>query len=156
MARTSSHRSTHQDHIPPARRANEHPSGGRAACSVLRDPGTPEETAGGASPSATLPSRQLEDLAAAVAEPPSSTDEAERQVAHALAVAAESALSDIDDALQRFHSGGYGKCEHCAARIPFERLEALPMARFCMPCQYRKETSRLPQRTWSSAQWPSS
>jgi RNA polymerase-binding transcription factor DksA len=99
---------------------------------------------------------QLEDLAAAVAEPPSSTDEAERQVAHALAVAAESALSDIDDALQRFHSGGYGKCEHCAARIPFERLEALPMARFCMPCQYRKETSRLPQRTWGSAQWPSS
>ena len=98
---------------------------------------------------------QLQDLAAAVAEPPSSTDEAERQVACALAVAAESALSDIDDALQRFHSGRYGKCEHCAARIPFDRLEALPMARFCMPCQYRKETSRLPERTWSSAQWPS-
>ena len=99
---------------------------------------------------------QLEDLAAAVAEPPTSTDEAERHVAFALAVAAESALSDIDDALQRFHSGSYGKCEHCAARIPFERLEALPMARFCMPCQYRKETSRPPQRPWSSAQLPSS
>ena len=98
---------------------------------------------------------QLEDLAGAVAEPPTSTDEAERHVAFALAVAAESALSDIDDALQRFHSGSYGKCEHCAARIPFERLEALPMARFCMPCQYRKETSRLPERTWSAAQWPS-
>ena len=95
---------------------------------------------------------QLEDLAAAAAEPPSSTDEAERQVACALAIAAESALSDIDDALERFHSGGYGKCEHCAARIPFERLEALPMARFCMPCQYRTETSRLPGRTWSAAQ----
>lgn len=91
---------------------------------------------------------QLEDLAAAVAKPPTSTDEAERQVAWALAVAAESALSDIDDALQRFHSGRYGKCEHCAARIPFERLEALPMARFCTPCQYRKETSRPPQRPW--------
>jgi len=99
---------------------------------------------------------QLEDLAGAVAEPPTSTDEAERHVAFALAVAAESALSDIDDALQRFHSGSYGKCEHCAARIPFERLEALPMARFCMPCQYRKETSRPPQRPWSSAQLPSS
>ena len=99
---------------------------------------------------------QLEDLAASLAEPPSSTDEAERQVAFALAVAAESALSDIDDALQRFHSGSYGKCEHCAARIPFERLEALPMARFCMPCQYRKETSRLTHQTWVSAQCPSS
>jgi DnaK suppressor protein len=99
---------------------------------------------------------QLEDLAGAVAEPPTSTDEAERHVAFALAVAAESALSDIDDALQRFHSGSYGKCEHCAARIPFERLEALPMARFCMPCQYRKETSRPPQGPWSSAQLPSS
>ncbi len=95
---------------------------------------------------------QLEDLAAAVAEPSSSTDEAERQVAHALAVAAESALSDIDDALQRFLSGGYGRCEHCAARIPFDRLEALPMARFCMPCQYRRETSRLAERTWNAAQ----
>ncbi len=95
---------------------------------------------------------QLEDLAAAVAEPSSSTDEAERQVAHTLAVAAESALSDIDDALQRFLSGGYGRCEHCAARIPFDRLEALPMARFCMPCQYRRETSRLAERTWNAAQ----
>jgi DnaK suppressor protein len=100
--------------------------------------------------------RQLQDLAAAVAEPPSSTDEAERQVACALAVAAETALSDIDDALHRFQSGGYGRCEHCAARIPFERLEALPMARFCMPCQYRKETTHLPQRPWTNAQWPSS
>jgi DnaK suppressor protein len=90
---------------------------------------------------------QLEDLAIALAEPASSTDEAERQVACALAVAAQSALSEIDDALERFLSGGYGRCEHCAARIPFDRLEALPMARFCMPCQYRKETSRLPGRT---------
>jgi RNA polymerase-binding transcription factor len=89
---------------------------------------------------------QLEGLGAAVAEPSSSTDEAERQVACALAVAAESALSDIDDALERFLSGSYGKCEHCGARIPFERLEALPMARFCMPCQYRNETTHLPQR----------
>jgi DnaK suppressor protein len=89
---------------------------------------------------------QLQDLAAAFAEPPSSTDEAERQVACALAVAAESALSDIEDALQRFHIGGYGKCEHCAVRIRWERLEALPMARFCTTCQYRKETSRPPQR----------
>jgi RNA polymerase-binding transcription factor len=95
---------------------------------------------------------QLADLAAAVAVPPSPTDEAERQVACALAVAAESALSDIDDALQRFLNGSYGKCEHCAARIPFERLEALPMARFCMPCQYRRETSRLLQRPWISAE----
>ena len=95
---------------------------------------------------------QLEDLAGAVAEPPTSTDEAERHVAFALAVAAESALSDIDDALQRFLSGSYGRCEHCAARIPFERLEALPMARFRMPCQYRKETTHLPQRPWTNAQ----
>ena len=94
--------------------------------------------------------RQLQDLAAAAAEPPSSTDEAERQVARALAVAAETALSDIDDALKRFDSGSYGRCEHCATRIPFQRLEALPMARFCMPCQYRKEVTHLPQRPWTN------
>ncbi len=95
---------------------------------------------------------QLENLAAAAAEPPSSTGEAERQVACALAVAAETALGDIDDALGRFLSGNYGRCQNCGARIPFERLDALPMARFCMPCQYRKETSRQYQGPWGQAQ----
>jgi RNA polymerase-binding transcription factor DksA len=85
---------------------------------------------------------QLEDLAAAAAEPASSTDAARRQITRALTVAAESVLSDIDAALNRLQRGTYGKCQQCAAPIPFERLEALPMTRLCMPCQYAIETSR--------------
>jgi DnaK suppressor protein len=83
---------------------------------------------------------QLEDLAAAAAEPSSSTDAARRQITRALTVAAESVLSDIDAALNRLQHGTYGKCQHCAAPIPFERLEALPMARLCMPCHYAIES----------------
>jgi DnaK suppressor protein len=88
---------------------------------------------------------QLEDLAVAAAEPASATDPARRQITRALTVAAESVLSDIDAALNRLQHGTYGKCQHCAAPIPFERLEALPMTRLCMPCQYATETSR-PER----------
>jgi DnaK suppressor protein len=84
---------------------------------------------------------QLEDLAAAAADP-SSTDAARRQITGALTVAAQSVLSDIDAALNRLRHGTYGKCQHCAAPIPFERLEALPMTGLCMPCQYAIEASR--------------
>jgi DnaK suppressor protein len=84
---------------------------------------------------------QLEELAAA-AEPASSMDAARRQITRALTVAAESVLSDIDAALDRLQNGTYGNCQHCATPIPFERLEALPMTRLCMPCQYATERSR--------------
>jgi DnaK suppressor protein len=85
---------------------------------------------------------QLEDLTAAAAEPASSTDPARRQITRALTVAAEAVLSDIDAALNRLENGTYGTCQHCTTPIPFERLEALPMTRLCMPCQYAVETSR--------------
>jgi DnaK suppressor protein len=85
---------------------------------------------------------QLEDLAATAAEPAASTDAARRQITRALTVAAESVLADIDAALNRLQQGTYGKCQQCAAPIPLERLEALPMTRLCMPCQYAIETSR--------------
>jgi RNA polymerase-binding transcription factor DksA len=85
---------------------------------------------------------QLQDLAAAAAEPASSKDAARQQITHDLTAAAKSVLSDIDAALNRLQIGTYGNCEHCEAAIPFEHLETLPMARLCMPCQYATETSR--------------
>jgi DnaK suppressor protein len=62
-----------------------------------------------------------------------------RQVIRALIMAAESALGDINWALQRLDHGTYGTCERCTAPVPFERLNILPMARLCMPCQRRSE-----------------
>ncbi len=85
---------------------------------------------------------QLEDLVAAAAEPSQITDPARRQITRTLTLAAESVLSDIDGALNRLQNGTYGQCQHCVAAIPFDRLEALPMARLCMPCQYATEVTR--------------
>jgi DnaK suppressor protein len=45
------------------------------------------------------------------------------------------ALADTTEALKRIRSGTYGRCERCRRDIPAERLELLPHARFCVPCQ---------------------
>ena len=39
--------------------------------------------------------------------------------------------ADVDHALAKLTSGGYGTCETCGILIPEERLEARPEARFC-------------------------
>jgi DnaK suppressor protein len=53
----------------------------------------------------------------------------------ALIASARQALADTAQALRRMAEGSYGVCERCAAAIPLERLEVLPEARFCVPCQ---------------------
>jgi YteA family regulatory protein len=40
-------------------------------------------------------------------------------------------LRDIHKALEAIEQGTYGKCEVCGAKIPIERLEALPTTTFC-------------------------
>jgi DnaK suppressor protein len=47
---------------------------------------------------------------------------------------ARAAIEEIDDALVRVNVGGYGTCQGCDRPIPFERLEAIPQARFCAAC----------------------
>ena len=69
-------------------------------------------------------------------------DGARRQVMRALIMAAEWALGDINWALQRLDRGTYGTCERCTAPVPFERLNILPMARLCMPCQRHNEAAK--------------
>lgn len=46
----------------------------------------------------------------------------------------------IDAALQAMERGRYGVCRECKAPIALSRLEALPEAPFCMPCQESFET----------------
>jgi RNA polymerase-binding transcription factor DksA len=52
-----------------------------------------------------------------------------------LITSARQAVADTAQALRRMAEGSYGTCERCTAAIPLERLEALPHARFCAPCQ---------------------
>ena len=85
---------------------------------------------------------QLEELALEAAEGVATADQNRLQVTHALTLAAEWALSEIDSALQRLDEGSYGICERCAEPIPCERLEVLPMSRLCTPCQYLADSCR--------------
>jgi DnaK suppressor protein len=41
----------------------------------------------------------------------------------------------VDEALDRVQSGDFGVCLACEKPIPPKRLQALPWARYCVPCQ---------------------
>jgi len=45
-----------------------------------------------------------------------------------------SELEQVQAATRRMEAGSYGICERCEARIPKERLEALPYATLCVRC----------------------
>lgn len=44
-------------------------------------------------------------------------------------------LRMINEALDRLASGDYGVCLGCDHDIPAKRLNALPWAKYCVPCQ---------------------
>ena len=43
-------------------------------------------------------------------------------------------LEQIDAALERVENGTYGLCEECGARIPKQRLNAIPYTTMCVKC----------------------
>ena len=45
---------------------------------------------------------------------------------------AEHLLGKVEAALQRLDDGTYGTCSACGARIPEERLQAVPYATLCL------------------------
>jgi len=59
----------------------------------------------------------------------------DRDTVAALLAASSRGVAETAQALRRMADGTYGICERCTARIPLERLEILPHARFCVPCQ---------------------
>lgn len=64
----------------------------------------------------------------------------ERELAEVGAARAEEAMAETDHALQRLDASTYGWCEACGVPIPFERLEAIPSARFCVACLGRRSS----------------
>ncbi|KWV32759.1 TraR/DksA family transcriptional regulator [Micromonospora rifamycinica] len=64
-------------------------------------------------------------------------DPAEAHTRAALLAATRQSLDHLAGALRRLAEGSYGRCERCQVAIPAERLEVLPQARFCVPCQQR-------------------
>jgi len=50
-------------------------------------------------------------------------------------------LHDIQSALEKLDDGTYGRCERCDEMIPRRRLDAVPWARLCVPCQSASEAA---------------
>ncbi|MCA2218850.1 TraR/DksA family transcriptional regulator [Jidongwangia harbinensis] len=73
--------------------------------------------------------RELTELNADTGDPGEAHNRAE------LLVATRRNIEQITGALHRIAEGTYGTCERCERNIPMERLEILPHARFCVPCQ---------------------
>lgn len=63
---------------------------------------------------------------------------AERGEVEALAGSLRESLGDVQAALAKLDTGGYGICENCGQAIAPARLEAKPAARLCMECASRR------------------
>jgi DnaK suppressor protein len=48
-------------------------------------------------------------------------------------------LKDIDNTLDKMKKGTYGICEECEEKINEKRLEANPVARYCITCKRQME-----------------
>ena len=72
------------------------------------------------------------------------TDAMEREKAFLFASQEGRFLWHIDEALRRLYRSPetFGKCHNCGQDIAFERLDALPHARFCIQCKQREEDAK--------------
>ncbi len=72
------------------------------------------------------------------------TDAMEREKAFLFASQEGRFLWHIDQALRRLYKSPetFGKCHGCGEDIAFERLDALPHARYCISCKLREEDAK--------------
>jgi RNA polymerase-binding transcription factor DksA len=63
---------------------------------------------------------------------------AERGEVEALAGSLRDSLGDVQAALVKLDTEGFGICEGCGQSIAPDRLEAKPAARLCMECASRR------------------
>ena len=59
----------------------------------------------------------------------------DRDALRAMVESARHRAVGAPQALERFETGGYGRCERCGGEIGAERLEALPDATTCIACR---------------------
>ena len=52
-------------------------------------------------------------------------------------------LQELDESLDRIGNGSYGICEECGEPIGIKRLEARPIAKYCVPCKTQLEKGKL-------------
>ncbi len=76
------------------------------------------------------------------------SDAYDRDFALSLLGKEQDALYEINEALKRIETGTYGLCEGTGTKIPEERLEAMPFARYSVAFQEKIERSQISGR-WS-------
>lgn len=71
------------------------------------------------------------------------TDAMEREKSFLFASKEGRYLYRIEDALRRLYADAesFGICHSCKKEIPFERLDALPHARYCLDCKLQEEAA---------------
>jgi DnaK suppressor protein len=69
------------------------------------------------------------------------TDAMEREKSFLFASKEGRYLYRVEDALRRLYKDpeSFGICQSCSSPIPFDRLDALPHARYCLNCKLREE-----------------
>jgi DnaK suppressor protein len=70
------------------------------------------------------------------------SDAYERNLTLGLMEAEARTLRQIEQAMKAMDAGLYGLCSECDDAIPLMRLEALPFATTCVPCQEKAEGGR--------------
>lgn len=71
------------------------------------------------------------------------TEAQEREKAAAFATKEGRYLYRLEEALRRMYSDSqnFGTCHTCGADVGFERLDALPHARYCIDCKRKEESA---------------
>ena len=67
------------------------------------------------------------------------TDAQEREKAFYYASRENKYLLYLNEALSRIEDGTYGICAVCGKDIPKERLEAVPITQYCVPCKMNEK-----------------
>ena len=67
------------------------------------------------------------------------TDNFQQEIDAGLLQNEQQILGAIGAALDRLDAGSYGACARCGKKIPEARLQAVPYASRCLPCEKRAE-----------------
>lgn len=62
-----------------------------------------------------------------------------KEFLYSLSNTERSILEDVEEAIERLNDGEYGTCMECGEKISRKRLDAVPWACYCVPCQERIE-----------------
>ena len=71
------------------------------------------------------------------------TEAQEREKAAAFATKEGRYLYRLEEALRRLYAEpkNFGRCHTCGSEVGFERLDALPHARYCIDCKVKEESA---------------